>query len=134
MSTEEEIERCIVACNPDVVMHTNSTYPSPVSDLNLNYIKWLQDKWKMTVGYSGHEYGLTTTFAAVALGASWIERHITVDRAMWGSDQLSSIEPHGLIKLVKGIRDIEKALAYEPQPRVQFESESIKRRSLRVKL
>ena len=82
-------------------MHTNSTYPSPVSELNLNYINWLSNKWATDIGYSGHEFGLVTTFAAVAMGATWVERHITLDRIMWGSDQLSSVEPGGLIMLVK---------------------------------
>ena len=88
----------------------------------------------MDIGYSGHEYGLVTTYAAVALGATWIERHVTLDRSMWGSDQSSSIEPDGLIKLVKGIRSIEKATQYEPGPRKQFEGENSKKESLRKKV
>ena len=133
MSTEEEIELCINACKPDVIMHTNSTYPCPTEDLNLRYIEHLQKKWGNTaeIGYSGHEYGLVTTYAAVALGSTWIERHITMDRNMWGSDHSSSIEPDGLIKLVKGIRAIEKATQYEPGPRKQFEGETLKRTTLR---
>ena len=67
------------------------------------------------------------------MGATWVERHVTLDRNMWGSDQKSSIEPSGLIKLVKGIRDIEKATQYEPGPRKQFPGESAKRDSLRKK-
>ena len=67
------------------------------------------------------------------MGATWVERHVTLDRNMWGSDQSSSIEPSGLIKLVKGIRDIEKATQYEPGPRRQFEGENSKRLSLRPK-
>ena len=130
MSTEKEIEECVKACNPDVIMHTNSTYPSPVSELNLNYINWLSNKWMADIGYSGHEFGLVTTFAAVAMGASWIERHITLDRIMWGSDQLSSVEPGGLIKLVKGIRDIEQAMGTSG-PRQPLGSELEKRKSLR---
>merc|ERR1719267_520599 len=83
MSTEAEIEAAYAACRPDVVMHTNSTYPCPSEDLNLNYIKHLQDKFPAAeIGYSGHEYGLVTTFGAVALGATWVERHITWDRKM----------------------------------------------------
>jgi N-acetylneuraminate synthase len=130
MSTEEEIVSCINECNPDVVMHTNSTYPCPVSELNLNYIIWLQNRWNKEIGYSGHEYGLTTTFAAVAMGCTWIERHITLDRTMWGSDQLASVEPQGLIKLVKGIRDIELAKG-SIAPRVLLKSEKAKRKTLR---
>ena len=137
MSTEEEIENCINACNPDVIMHTNSTYPCPVEDINLRYIERMNEKWGpksdqgSSIGYSGHEYGLVTTFAAVAMGCTWVERHVTLDRNMWGSDQKSSIEPSGLIKLVKGIRDIESATKYDPGPRRIFEGEQSKRKSLR---
>jgi len=131
MSTEEEIEKNVDICDPDVIMHTNSSYPSKVEELNLNYIKWLADKHpNAEIGYSGHEYGLVTTFAAVALGATWVERHITLDRNMWGSDHKSSIEPSGLIKLVKGIRDIERSLGHYG-PREVFGSELDKRKSLR---
>lgn len=135
MSTEEEVEKCIEACKPDVIMHTNSTYPCPVGELNLRYMEHMKQKWgdSAEIGYSGHEYGLVTSFASVAMGATWVERHVTLDRAMWGSDQSSSIEPSGLIKLVKGIRDIEAATQYPPGPRMQFEGESAKRTSLRSK-
>jgi N-acetylneuraminate synthase len=135
MSTEEEIEKCVEVTKPDVIMHTNSTYPCPVEELNLRYMEHMREKWgdKAEIGYSGHEYGLVTSYAAVAMGATWVERHVTLDRNMWGSDQSSSIEPSGLIKLVKGIRDIEKATQYEPGPRKQFEGEAAKRTSLRAK-
>ena len=133
MSTEDEVMNCLSCCNPNVIMHTNSTYPCPVEDLNLNYILYLKEKHKhmAEIGYSGHEFGLVTTYAAVGMGATWIERHITLDRNIWGSDQLSSIEPDGLIKLVKGIRSIEKAMKYEPGPRLLFEGEKSKKDSLR---
>ena len=91
------------------VLHCNSTYPAPINELNLSAIKTLKDRFKCEVGYSGHEFGLTTTMASVYLGATIIERHITLDRTMWGTDQPSSIEPHGLIKLVKAIRDLESS-------------------------
>jgi N-acetylneuraminate synthase len=135
MSTEEEVEAAVEAAQPDVILHTNSTYPCPVEDLNLRYIEHLKNKFgdKAEIGWSGHEYGLVTTFAAVAMGADWVERHITLDRNMWGSDQKSSIEPSGLIKLVKGIRDIEKATQYLPGPRKQFVGENAKKDSLRKK-
>ena len=132
MSNQEEIDECVEACDPDVIMHTNSTYPSKVDELNLEYIKWLMDNSHehVDVGYSGHEFGLTTTMAAVCLGATWVERHITLDRALWGSDQMASVEPSGLIKLVKGIRDIEKAMGgYGPREVIGSELE--KRKSLR---
>jgi len=132
MSTEEEIDMCIEACNPDIIMHTNSTYPCPIEDLNLRYIEWLKKKYpNKEIGYSGHEYRLCTTIATVVLGAKWIERHITLDRHMWGSDQKSSIEPHGLFSLVQDIRAVEKAIQYEPQPRLQFTGENLKKESLR---
>ncbi len=132
MSTEEEIDECIASCNPDVIMHTNSTYPCSPDDLNLNYICHLKNKYpEKEIGYSGHEYGLVTTFATIPMGATWIERHITLDHKLWGSDQLSSIEPSGLLKLVKGIRDIEKSLKYPPQKRIQFPDEDAKRKTLR---
>jgi N-acetylneuraminate synthase len=135
MSTEEEIDAAVDAAKPDVIMHTNSTYPCPVEELNLRYLEHMKEKWgdKMEIGYSGHEFGLVTSYAAVAMGATWVERHVTLDRNMWGSDHSSSIEPSGLIKLVKGIRDIEKATQYEPGPRKQFPGESAKRESLRAK-
>ena len=135
MSTEEEIDAAVEAAKPDVIMHTNSTYPCPVEDLNLRYIEHMKEKWgkTMEIGYSGHEFGLVTTYAAVAMGATWVERHVTLDRNMWGSDHSSSIEPDGLIKLVKGIRSIEKATQYEPGPRKQFEGENSKKDSLRKK-
>lgn len=132
MSTEAEIIDCIRICNPDVVMHTNSTYPCPVDELNLNYINHLKNTYpKKEIGYSGHEYGLTTTFATVPMGVTWIERHITLDREMWGSDQKASIEPSGLFKLVKGIRDIEKALSIPEGDRALFGGEKDKLKSLR---
>jgi N-acetylneuraminate synthase len=135
MSTEEEIETCVNACNPDVIMHTNSTYPCPVEELNLRYITWLKQKYTTKqIGYSGHEYRLCTTVSAVALGATWIERHITLDRNQWGSDHKSSIEPIGLFSLISDIKSTEKAVQYEPQPRLQFDGENSKKESLRRKL
>ncbi len=132
MSNEDEITNAINFGNPDIIFHTNSTYPSPINELNLGYIKWLKEKYpNKIIGYSGHEFGLVATFAAVALGSSWIERHITLDRIMWGSDQMASIEPTGLIKLVKGIRDIELAINSGYGPREVFNSELSKREILR---
>jgi N-acetylneuraminate synthase len=130
MSTEEEIEVAVKNSNPDVIMHTNSTYPSPINELNLEYIYWLKDKYGKEVGYSGHEYGLVTTFATIPMGVTWVERHITLDRTMWGSDQMASVEPSGLIKLVKGIRDIEKSLGGNSE-RALLDSELNKLKSLR---
>lgn len=132
MSNEDEIIKCINNCNPDIIMHTNSTYPTPIEELNFNYIKWLKEKYpNKEIGYSGHEYGLVTTFATIPMGVTWIERHITLDRTMWGSDQFASIEPSGLIKLVKGIKDIEKALLIPMKARTVFGGELEKLKSLR---
>ena len=131
MSNEEQIEKAIKLCDPDLIFHTNSTYPSPINELNLNYIKYLKYKYpNKIIGYSGHEFGLVTTFPVVILGAEYIERHITLDRSMWGSDQMASVEPGGLIKLVKGVRDIEVSLGKEG-PRKILSSELSKLKSLR---
>ena len=111
MSTEEEIDQAVEwleGC--DIVMlHCNSTYPAPIEDLNLSCIGTLKERYGCEVGYSGHEFRLGTTVAAVYLGATCLERHITLDRTMWGSDHMSSVEPQGLIKLVKGVRELEAA-------------------------
>ena len=82
------------------------------------------------IGYSGHEYGLSTTFAAIGLGARWVERHITLDRHMWGSDQLSSLEPAGLFQLMSGIRAIEKSLGSAGKRKIS-KSERLKLKTLR---
>jgi sialic acid synthase SpsE len=93
-----------------VLMHCTSTYPCPPEELNLRMIETMRNEFPCPVGYSGHEVGLQTTYAAVTLGAVAVERHITLDRAMWGSDQAASVEPQGLMRLVRDIRVIERAL------------------------
>ncbi len=112
MSSTEEIDNTISSIGLDnlIVMHSTSTYPCPSEELNLKMINTLMEKYDVPIGYSGHEEGLPTTVAAVALGACIIERHITLDRAMWGTDQAASIAPIGLIRLMKHIREIELAL------------------------
>ena len=112
MSTIEEIDHAfeIMKNNPLAICHTTSTYPCSLDELNLKMIPELKSRYRVPVGYSGHEIGLSTTLAAVALGAKIIERHITMDRTMWGSDQAASIEPHGFVKLIKDIRAVERAL------------------------
>ena len=131
MSIEKEIEECIEACDPNIILHTNSTYPSPVNELNLKYIQWLTSKYPdKTIGYSGHEFGLVPTFIAVVLGAQYIERHVTLDRTMWGSDQMSSVEPAGLIKMTKAIKDIRSSIG-ELGPRTLLKSEKDKREARR---
>lgn len=114
MSTLEEIEHAVEIFEkqncPFELMHCNSTYPMPKEDANLKLIKVLADVFQCKVGYSGHEEGTLVSTCAVAAGASSIERHITIDRNMYGSDQKASIEPYELCKLVKDIRDTEKIM------------------------
>ncbi len=113
MSTMEEIETAVASLNEDrlLIAHATSSYPCPTNELNLSMIRTLQQKFpNIPIGYSGHEVGLATTYAAVALGATFVERHITLDRAMWGTDQAASVEVGGLGRLVRDIRDIESAL------------------------
>lgn len=113
MSTEEEITKAVEFIGLDqlLIAHSTSTYPCPIDELNLRMIDTLRSEYPQTpIGYSGHETGLSTTWVAIALGASFIERHITLDRAMWGSDQAASVEVVGFRKLVSNIRVIERAL------------------------
>jgi N-acetylneuraminate synthase len=115
MSTDEEIDETIgLMRHSDVGMilcHSTSTYPCPPAELNLQMLVTLTSRFPdIPVGYSGHEVGLQTTLASVALGACFVERHITLDRAMWGTDQSASVEPMGLMRLVRDIRVIEAAL------------------------
>ena len=108
MSTEKEIDHAVtILKNNYALLHCNSTYPAPLEELNLSCITTLKTKYNCEVGYSGHEFRLNPSVAAIYLGATIIERHITLDRSMWGTDHLSSVEPQGLIKLVRGIRDLE---------------------------
>ena len=111
MSTYEEIDQAIewLKDNEIMMLHCNSTYPAPLKDLNLKCIQTLKERYNCEVGYSGHEFRLGTSVAAIYLGATCIERHITLDRTMWGSDHMSSVEPQGLIKMVRGIRELEEA-------------------------
>jgi N-acetylneuraminate synthase len=112
MSTLDEIEQAVDYLDEGKLLlaHSTSTYPCPPSELNLRMIQTLQARFNCPVGYSGHEVGLQTTLAAVTLGACFVERHITMDRAMWGSDQAASVEPWGLMRLVRDIRVIEDAM------------------------
>jgi N-acetylneuraminate synthase len=114
MSTLDETDQAVEWMREEnsefALLHCNSTYPAPLEDLNLRCIQTLRDRYDCEVGYSGHEFRLGTTVASVYLGATILERHITLDRTMWGSDHLASVEPQGLIKLVKGVRELEVAL------------------------
>jgi len=112
MSTLEEIDHAVEVLGTDdlVLLHCTSTYPSKLEELNLTAMNTLRERYGVPVGYSGHEVGLAPSVAAVALGACMIERHITLDRAMWGSDQAASVEPQGFARMIKDIRAIETAL------------------------
>lgn len=119
MSTMEEIGSAVQATGTTnakndpslLIAHSTSTYPCELDELNLRMIKTLQREYPgVPIGYSGHETGLAPSYAAIALGASFLERHITIDRAMWGTDQAASVEIGGFERLVNNIRDIEVAL------------------------
>ncbi len=113
MSTMEEIEKSVSVMNKNNLMiaHATSAYPCKNEELNLKMIETLKNKYSdIPIGYSGHEVGLAPTWAAVALGACFVERHITLDRAMWGTDQAASVEINGMERLISSIRDIELAL------------------------
>lgn len=113
MSTMRQIRHAVEVLGSDniILCHATSTYPAPVAELNLKMIYALQAEFpNVPIGYSGHETGLQTTVAAVAMGAVFVERHITLDRSMWGSDQAASIEPQGLARLVRDVRVISEAM------------------------
>lgn len=113
MSTPAQIRHAVEVLGSErtLMCHATSTYPAQPEELNLRMIHTLNHEYpNVPIGYSGHETGLQTTLAAVALGAVFVERHITLDRALWGSDQAASVEPGGLERLVRDIRVIERAL------------------------
>jgi N-acetylneuraminate synthase len=113
MSTIEELKTAVAAIGTKnlAIAHATSTYPCKPEELNLRMINTLQEMYPTCpIGYSGHETGLSTTLATIPMGANFIERHFTLDRSMWGSDQSASVEPGGMTRLVKDIRDIETAL------------------------
>ena len=114
MTTYDDIQKAVdifrVAGCPFELMHTVSTYPMKVENANLNMINTLRDKFQCNVGYSGHEVGLAISYAAATLNITSLERHITLDRAMYGSDQSASVEPQGFRQLVSSVRVIEEAM------------------------
>jgi len=112
MSTMKQVDHAIkvLGKNDLIILHTCSTYPSDYKELNLNVIPALRNRYKVPIGYSGHETGIPSSSAAVALGACVVERHITLERSMWGSDQAASLGPSGVIKLVRDIRLVEMSL------------------------
>ncbi len=112
MSTIDEIRTAVPMLDQDnlVICHTTSAYPCPPEELNLRMISTLKNEYACPIGYSGHEVGLIPSVVAISLGACLVERHITLDRAMWGSDQAASVEPGGFERLVKYIRVTEMSL------------------------
>jgi len=112
MSTYAEIDHAVDVLGKEnlILMHTTSTYPAKYEQLNLRAIPSMIDRYGIPVGYSGHETGIPTTVAAAVLGACCVERHITMDRAMWGSDQSASLEPNGISRLVRDIRLVEQSM------------------------
>jgi N-acetylneuraminate synthase len=133
MSTLEEIDGAVAILERDasqfVLMHCNSSYPADLCELNLRMIPKLKERYHCVVGYSGHEYGLDSTTIAVALGAEVIERHVTLDHSMWGTDQSSSVEPQGMDKLYKQIHAV-SAILGDGDKRV-YDSELPVRKKLR---
>jgi N-acetylneuraminate synthase len=111
MSTYAEIDHAVEVLGKEdlVLMHTTSTYPATYDELNLRAIPKMAARYGVPVGYSGHETGIPTSVCAAALGACCVERHITTDRAMWGSDHAASLEPNGISRLVRDIRLWEQA-------------------------
>src|SRR5262249_29343594 len=112
MSTMPQIEAAVdmLGTTNLLITHATSTYPCPLGELNPRMVETLQSRFHRPVRHWGHEVGLATTLAAVCLGASLVERHLTLDRVMWGTDQAASVEPRGLERLVQYIRDIEAAM------------------------
>jgi N-acetylneuraminate synthase len=112
MSSLEQIDHAVHVLGRQalVILHSSSTYPAHYQELNLRVIPVLQQQFAVPVGYSGHETGIPSSVAAVALGACMVERHLTLDRAMWGSDHAASLEPNGMTRLVRDIRLIETAM------------------------
>jgi len=112
MSSMQEIEHAVAVLGTDdlIILHSTSTYPADLEELNLRMITTLKKKFPSPIGYSGHEVGLYTSLAAIILGGCMLERHITLDRSLWGSDHSASVEPQGIQKLVRDLRVCEQAL------------------------
>jgi N-acetylneuraminate synthase len=129
MSTMEQIRAAVkvVGTANLVIMHCTSTYPCEPEELNLRMIRTLRDEFACPIGYSGHEVGLVPPQVAVALGACMIERHLTLDRAMWGSDQAASVEPSGFERLVKYVRTAEASLGDGVKRVYESEKSSLKK-------
>jgi len=133
MSTMDEINHAVEVLDIDnlIILHCTSTYPGITEELNLNVISTLRNKFGFSVGFSGHERALCTTIATISMRVCMVERHITLDRTMWGSDQAASVEPQGMEKLVRDCRQIEKAMG--SGKKVVYKSEVPIREKLRRK-
>jgi N-acetylneuraminate synthase len=129
MSTIDQIHQAVPLLEMDklVITHTTSTYPCDPGELNLRMIETLRQAYPCPIGYSGHEVGLIPSVVAVALGACLVERHITLDRAMWGSDQAASVEPGGFERLVKYVRVTEQSLGDGVKQVYESEMSSLRR-------
>jgi N-acetylneuraminate synthase len=129
MSTIDEIDHAVAVLGREdlILLHACSAYPAYYPELNLRAIPALRARYGVPVGYSGHETGLPSTIAAVALGACCVERHITLDRAMWGSDHAASLEPNGITKIVGYIRTVEQSLGDGVKRVVEREQPIIKK-------
>jgi N-acetylneuraminate synthase len=130
MSTMEQIRKAVGIIGEEnlVIMHCTSTYPCEPEELNLRMIETLRKEFpNHPIGYSGHEVGLVPSAIAVSLGACMVERHITLDRAMWGSDQAASVEPGGFERLVKYIRVAEASLGDGVKKVYESEISSLKK-------
>jgi N-acetylneuraminate synthase len=133
MSSEREVDECVRGCEPDVVMHTVSSYPCAPERLWLNRIGWMRNKYPgVSIGYSGHEKGVGATIGAVALGAEWIERHITLDKRMWGTDQGASIDPSEMAVLNSAIGELEAGMSMPSGARTLLDCEIQKREATRA--
>jgi N-acetylneuraminate synthase len=133
MSTLAQIDHAVEVLGTSdlILLHTTSAYPAKLTDLNLRMIPVLKERYKVPVGYSGHEIGLASSVAAVALGACMLERHITLDRAMWGTDQAASVEPQGFARLIRDVHGIEGALG-DGKKRVTEDEAAVMKKLRRV--
>ncbi len=129
MSTLEQIDHAVevLGKNELIILHATSTYPAYYEEINLSVIPELRRRYGVPVGYSGHETGLPSSVAAVSLGACVVERHITLDRSMWGSDHAASLGPSGVIKLVSEIRVVETAMGDGVKRVIEREAPIIKK-------
>ncbi len=132
MSTLAEVDEAVNLLEKSskgnyILMHTNSTYPTPPEEINLNTIPYLKERYHCLVGYSGHEYDLEPTVISVTLGARVVERHITLDHNMWGSDHFASLEVHAADLLYKRIKDVDKTLGKREKIMTKGEIEIKKR-------